>query len=311
MPRFTRGDFERKATGFDAPTQLPRDAEEHRRWQAANRAWWESAPMRYDWSEELAHSPGSEGYFREIDRRFLAAAQSFMPTRNVPFDAAIPYAELGAKDVLEVGVGQGTHAQLLASHARSFVGIDLTSAAVRMTARRLALFGVPGMVVQMDAERMGFRDRSFDYVWSWGVVHQSADTGRVLAEIHRVLRPGGRCTVMVYYRSWWNYNVSGLLRALSEGQWRKVTRLHHVSQSATDGAIARYYKPSEWLAETRDLFTMDSMEIHGLKSDLVLLPHGRLKQFLMNLIPDALARFMTRHLRMGSLLVAQMRKAGS
>jgi hypothetical protein len=116
---------------------------------------------------------------------------------------------------------------------------------------------------------------------------------------------------MVYYRSWWNYNVSGLLRALSEGQWRKVTRLHHVSQSATDGAIARYYKPSEWLAETRDLFTMDSTEIHGLKSDLVLLPHGRLKQFLMNLIPDALARFMTRHLRMGSLLVAQMRKAGS
>jgi SAM-dependent methyltransferase len=310
MPRFTRG-FEPKATGFDAPTQLPRDEEEHRSWQAANRAWWESAPMRYDWSEELAHSPGSEGYFREIDRRFLAAAQSFMPTRNIPFDAAIPYSELAAKDVLEVGVGQGTHAELLASHARSFVGIDLTGAATRMTARRLALFGVPGMVVQMDAERMGFRDRSFDYVWSWGVVHQSADTGRVLAEIHRVLRPAGRCTVMVYYRSWWNYDVSALLRALSEGQWRKIVRLHHVSQSATDGAIARYYKPNEWLAATRDLFTMDSMEIHGLKSDLVLLPHGRLKQTLMNLIPDALARFMTRHLRMGSLLVAQMRKAGA
>jgi SAM-dependent methyltransferase len=311
MPLFTAGHFERKAIGFDAPTQLPRNEEERESWRVANRAWWESAPMRYDWNEELAHSPGSEGYFREIDGRFLAAAQSFVPTQHIPFDAVIPYGELGTKDVLEVGVGQGTHAQLLASHARSFVGIDLTGAASRMTARRLALFGIPGAVVQMDAERMGFRDGSFDYVWSWGVVHQSADTRRVLAEIHRVLRPGGCCTVMIYYRSWWNYYVSGLLRAASLGQWRKIARLHQVSQSATDGAIARYYKPGEWRAATRDLFAVDAMEIYGLKSDLVLLPPGRLKQFLVNLIPDVQAHFMTRHLRMGSLLVAHMRKAGS
>jgi SAM-dependent methyltransferase len=267
--------------------------------------------MRYDWNEALAHSRGSEGYFKEIDVRFLAAAQSFVPTRYIPFDALIPYGELGSKDVLEVGVGQGTHAQLLASHARSFVGIDLTADASRMTARRLALFGIPGAVVQMDAERMGFRDGSFDYVWSWGVVHQSADTRRVLAEIHRVLRPGGRCTVMIYYRSWWNYYLSGLLRAASQGQWRKIARLHHISQSATDGAIARYYKPGEWRAAAHDLFAVDAVEIFGQKSDLVLLPAGQLKRFLMNLIPDVQARFMTRQLRMGSLLVAHMRKANS
>src|SRR2546430_4072998 len=33
---------------------------------------------------------------------------------------------------------------------------------------------------------------SFDFVWSWGVVHHSEHTDRVLAEIARVLRPGGR-----------------------------------------------------------------------------------------------------------------------
>jgi ubiquinone/menaquinone biosynthesis C-methylase UbiE len=311
MTNFSDATFEKKAAGFDRPTQLPRSEEERRQWQAANKAWWESAPMRYDWRQELAQSPGSEAYFKEIDRRFFASARTFMPWRDVPFDAVIPFDDLGDKDVLEIGVGQGTHAQLLAARCKSFTGIDLTSAAAAMSARRFKLFDIPGTVLQMDAERMGFGANSFDYVWSWGVVHQSADTQRVLSEIHRVLRPGGKCTVMVYYRSWWNYHVSGFLRGVFLGQWRKLGSLHHVSQSGTDGAIARYYKPDEWRAATRDLFVLDSMRIYGLKSDVVPLPHGRLKQVVMDLIPDALARFMTCRLRMGSLLVAHMRKRGA
>jgi SAM-dependent methyltransferase len=300
--------LEKKAAGFDRPTQLPRSDEEHRQWQTANKAWWESAPMRYDWREAIVQSPGSEAYFKEIDRRFCVSARTFMPWRKIPFDAVIPFDDLRDKDVLEIGVGQGTHAQLLASHCKTFVGIDLTIAAAAMTAKRLKLFGIPGAVLQMDAEHIGFSKNSFDYVWSWGVIHQSADTQRVLAEMHRVMRPGGRCTVMVYYRSWWNYYVSGFLRAIFQRQWGKLGSLHHVSQSGSDGAIARYYKPAEWRVATRNLFVLDSMQIYGLKSDVVPLPHGRLKQFVMDLIPDSFARFLTRHLRMGSLLVAHMRK---
>jgi SAM-dependent methyltransferase len=300
--------FGKKAVGFDRPTQLPRTEEEHRQWQAANKAWWESAPMRYDWRDELAQEAGSEAYFREIDRRFFASARTFLPWRRIPFDTLIPFDELGDKDVLEIGVGQGSHAQLLASHSRSFVGIDLTNAAAAMTEQLFRLFNLPGTVLQMDAERMEFSADSFDYVWSWGVIHVSADTQRALAEMHRVLRPGGRCTVMVYYRSWWNYHVSGFLRGVFLRQWRKLGSLHHVSQSGSDGAIARYYKPAEWQAATCSLFALESMRIYGLKSDVVPLPHGRLKRFVMDLIPDPLARFLTSRLRMGSLLVAHMRK---
>ena len=308
MNEFCGSTVGRKAAGFDHPTQLPRNEEEHRRWQAANREWWESAPMRYDWREALGEEAGSEPYFSEIDRRFLASAHAFMPWRTIPFDTEIPFDDLADKDVLEIGVGQGTHAQLLAPRAKSFVGIDLTIAAAAMAKKRLRLFGIPGSVVQMDAERMGFRADSFDYIWSWGVVHQSADTQRVLAEMNRVLRPGGACTVMVYYRSWWNYYVSAFLRGVFLGLWGRQRSLHHVSQSGTDGAIARYYKPAEWRAATRGLFTVNSIKLYGLKSDVVLLPHGRAKQFVMDLIPDPLARFLTRRLRMGSLLVAHMRK---
>ena len=60
-----------------------------------------------------------------------------------------------------------------------------------MTSRRLKLFNIPGKVLQMDAEDMNFADYSFDFIWSWGVIHHSADTRRVLQEMHRVLRRGG------------------------------------------------------------------------------------------------------------------------
>lgn len=267
--------------------------------------------MRYDWRVALKESAGSEAYFKEIDRRFLELANGYMPCREIPFDPVIPFAQLRDKDVLEVGVGQGTHAQLLAPRCKSFTGIDLTTAATAMTAKRLAQFGLRGSVLQMDAERMAFKDNSFDYIWSWGVVHQSADTRRVLAEMHRVLRPGGRCAVMVYYRSWWNYYVSGALRWLLWGRGRAWRSVHQASQSGTDGAIARYYKAAEWRAATEDLFEVESIRIYGMKSDIVLLPYGRVKQFVMGLLPDACARFLTQRLRMGSFLVATMSKPQS
>src|SRR5205085_8661222 len=168
-------------------------------WQRANRMWWESTPMRYDWRDELTERPGSPAYFAEIDRRFLSSAAKYAPWRNLPFETIVPFVELRDKDVLEIGVGQGTHAHLLAPRCKTFTGIDLSSQAAAMTSRRLRLFDLPGCVLQMDAEAMAFADDSFDYIWAWGAIHHSADTRQVLKEMRRVLRPGGRCAVMVYH----------------------------------------------------------------------------------------------------------------
>src|SRR5262249_54414390 len=146
-------------------------------------------------------------------------------------------------------------------YCRSFTGIDLTAHAVEMTSKRFKLFKLPGKVLEMDAEETSFSNSSFDFVWSWGVIHHSADTGQVLKEMHRVLRPDGKCVVMVYHRSWWVFwVVYGLLKGVLQGRVRKLGSVHHVSQAATDGAIARYYTPREWRAATGHLFNVDSIE---------------------------------------------------
>ena len=129
MKNFSGTGFGNKAVGFNSPTQLPRDDAQRRQWQSANRIWWEATPMRYDWRDAIVTPPGSEAYFIEIARRFLASARKYMPWVEVPFDEIIPFKRLRDQDVLEIGVGHGTHAQLLAPRCKSFIGIDLTSQA--------------------------------------------------------------------------------------------------------------------------------------------------------------------------------------
>lgn len=305
---FSGADFGNKAEGFDHPTQLPRDADEHRRWQEANKAWWESTPMRYDWREEIGAEPGTEAYYREVDRRFLSSVRNFLPWRSQPFEQLIPFERLPSLDVLEIGVGQGTHAQLIAVCAKSFTGIDLTSAASQATAKRLQVFGLPGRVLQMDAEAMEFADGSFDFIWSWGVIHHSANTRRILEEMHRVLRPGGSATVMIYHRSWLYFRFMATLRRMFQGAFRRQSSLHDVAQHATDGAIARFYTPAEWSQTTAGLFAFTDVRIMGLKAEVLPLPGGRLKEAVERLVPSALARIVTNHLRQGSFLVADMRR---
>ena len=51
-------------------------------------------------------------------------------------------------------------------------------------------------------------NRYLDFVWSWGVIHHSSRTGRVVREIARVCRPGGETRVMVYNRNGaWAYSI--------------------------------------------------------------------------------------------------------
>ena len=228
--------------GFSRPTALPATVDEERGWQHANRSWWESHPMRYDWKDGIPYEEFSKEFFEEIDRRFFSAVELYAPCKKIPFDWLIDFESLRTKDVLEIGVGNGSHAQLLAEHAQSFTGIDLTEYAVKSTSERMRVFRLAGTVAQMDAEHMQLPDNSADLVWSWGVIHHSANTRRILEEIHRVLRPGGEAIVMVYHRTIWEYYVQGALLATLSGQVFKRAAVHKTIQRRTDGAMARYYR---------------------------------------------------------------------
>ena len=95
----------------------PRSERERRYWQAANKDWWEANPMRYDFLDEPIKSPElSAEFFSEVDRRFLRTVRIAFPWKVIPFDNFIDFDHIKSQDVLEIGVGMGTHAELLSAN---------------------------------------------------------------------------------------------------------------------------------------------------------------------------------------------------
>ena len=109
-----------------------------------------------------------------------------------------------------------------------------------LTTRRLALRGLPADVREMDAERMEFGDAEFDFVWSWGVIHHSAHTDRLVREVARVLKPGGEFRFMVYHRQAFD-SYTKMLRGLLTGKRFRSMSVDDILSFYTDGYLARFY----------------------------------------------------------------------
>lgn len=105
-------------------------------------------------------------------------------------------AELGVLDlraglrVLEIGGGAGQGGRWVArAHGGHIVSTDLSAGMLRTG---LSLDGGALPLAQADGRALPFADATFDRVFTaYGVFPFVADPERVLAEVHRVLRPGG------------------------------------------------------------------------------------------------------------------------
>jgi len=296
--------------GFKEPTELPDNPEQASEWQKKNKSWWESHPMRYDWNDEVGYKEYSKEFFNEIDKRFFLNSKDFLPFKKIPFESLIDFESLKTKDVLEIGVGNGSHASLLAQHSKSFTGIDLTEYAVKSTSTRFKEFGLPGTIKRMDAEKLEFENESFDFVWSWGVIHHSSNTRKILEEINRVLKPGGEAIIMVYYRTLWSYYfLTSIYQGVLKGKFFKGYSLHYLNQNLTDGAIARYYSFNDWKKLVEDLFKVEDLRVMGSKAEMFPIPAGKFKNIIMKSVPNAFTRFLTNNCKLGTFLVSTLRKA--
>jgi len=103
------------------------------------------------------------------------------------------------KKVLEIGVGLGADHQKFAEAGAFLTGIDLTDKAISHTKRRFSIFGLNSELSVADAENLPFVDESFDIVYSWGVIHHSPDTPKVVNQIFRVLKQNGEARIMIYH----------------------------------------------------------------------------------------------------------------
>ena len=120
----------------------------------------------------------------------------------------MPLDELKGKRVLEIGPGAGGHSALFAKYGAIMTSADLTFHRARATQGKFDLMGDDAAgcnAIQSDAENLPFADNTFDIVYSNGVLHHTLDTEKSMAEVNRILKPGGAAVIMLYAKSSWHY----------------------------------------------------------------------------------------------------------
>lgn len=146
---------------------------------------------------------GSEDYFEALE------VQRYRSHRHLP--AWIASMRPGAS-VLEVGCGVGLDSATMARHGLKVTAIDLTEVGVSTARARAARHRWDVRYLCANGESLPFPDQSFDYVYSFGVMHHAADTQKCVDEARRVLRDGGQALIMLYHRHSLNELVHRLVR---------------------------------------------------------------------------------------------------
>src|SRR5688572_22593028 len=109
------------------------------------------------------------------------------------------------RDVLEVACGAGQGLGVLRARARRVIGADYTEALLRMAR---AHYGGRTPLARLDAQRLPFRDGSFDLVILYEALYYLPDPAAFIGEARRVLRPEGRLVICTVNREWADFNPS-------------------------------------------------------------------------------------------------------
>jgi ArsR family transcriptional regulator len=104
-------------------------------------------------------------------------------------------------DVADLGAGDGAIAELLAPSARSIVGIDKSTRMIEAGQERLRRANLHHVTLkQGDMHEPPLASSSFDFVLLQQSLQYAERPGDVLAEVARILRPGGRALIVTLAR---------------------------------------------------------------------------------------------------------------
>ena len=143
----------------------------------ANRLWWDA---------------NADDYYAEHGATLGDADLLWCPEGLREADAGL-LGDVAGRDVLEVGCGAAQAGRWLVAQGARVTAFDVSRGQLAKARELDSRTGVPVTVVQADAQRLPFRDASFDLVVSaFGAIPFVSDSAGTMRGIARVLRPGGR-----------------------------------------------------------------------------------------------------------------------
>jgi methionine biosynthesis protein MetW len=118
-------------------------------------------------------------------------------------------AKLGGKRFLDIGCGDGSFTLLLkeALKAEEAVGIEISPEANGALRGK----GIEAYQLDIDEEKFPFDNDSFDMVYGGEIIEHLFNPDHLLDEVHRILKPGGKCIITTPNLAGWPNRLSLLL----------------------------------------------------------------------------------------------------
>lgn len=137
---------------------------------------------------------------------FLGVADFVWCPENLREDDTHLLGDVRGRRVLEVGCGSAMCARWLAAHGALPVAFDLSAGMLRHARDGARRSGIDVPLLQADAQYLPLRDESFDIVCTaFGAIQFVADSARLMREVARVLRPGGRWVFATTHPTRWSF----------------------------------------------------------------------------------------------------------
>lgn len=231
------------------------------------KSFWEANPVA---AEGIAAAAGTPEFFQSFDA--VREADDCEPWAFS--DEIHGYSTSAGKRVLDVGCGNGYVLAQYAKFGADVAGVDLTQTAIDLSNKRFALAGLKGDFRVTDGERLPFPDASFDIACSMGVLHHIEDPRPMIAEMRRVLKPGGRIILMLYYWGSWKYHVVFRVKRLIDPRYRGKSQQEALNMNDGDDCpLAKVYTRAQARALLAG-FTDHAFELNQLSWRQLLLVPG-------------------------------------
>ncbi|MEE9323677.1 MAG: class I SAM-dependent methyltransferase [Candidatus Aenigmarchaeota archaeon] len=240
------------------------------------RDFWNKNPMSYN----IDVKDMDRKFYDRVDKIFFDHHKFGHDSLPI-FSKLIDYETLRGKKVLEIGCGMGTMASQFAKEGAKITALDITHKAIEITNRRFNLFNLEGNLEVADAENLPFPDNTFDFVFSWGVLHHTPDTQKAIDEVYRVLKPGGKTAIMLYHKNSliYYYHIlfkKGILKMeILKHPKKKIVSRYTDFPDIGGSPLAKVYTRDD----IRDVFgKFRNIEIRAfpMKGEMENIPSGRL-----------------------------------
>lgn len=155
-------------------------------------------------------------------------------------------------DVLEIGFGSGLNLPYLSEGVTSFQAVDPSGKAAELAQGRIEASPVPVKMIGLDGQRIPLPNDSVDAVLSTWTLCTIPDAVAAIAEVRRVLRPGGTLHFVEHgiapdagVRKWQD-RLNGMQQRIGGG----CNLNRDIPKIVTDGGMTisrleKYYGPGE------------------------------------------------------------------